>query len=44
MATVNILGGEFSDPGEIVFCTGKLKYETRAQLSPAREMRGSGCG
>ena len=29
---------------EKVYITGKLKYETRTQLSPAREMRGSGCG
>lgn len=38
MATVNILG-EFSEPGKDNFCTEKLRYETRAQLSPARGKR-----
>ncbi len=28
MTTVNILGGEFSAPGEDDFCTEKLRYET----------------
>ena len=39
MTTVNILGGEFSAPGEDDFCTEKLRYETRAQLSSARGKR-----
>ncbi|MBS2140964.1 hypothetical protein KCA24_33850, partial [Escherichia coli] len=39
-----IFWGEISKSGQVLCWTGKIKDEKRGRVSPAREMRGSGCG